>query len=418
MRRFAALLVAALVAGCSSREHANPFDPQNPVTQGRPPGFVALAGSRLVQLRWTRPSLGGDFGYRLFRRAEGEADFQQIGSDLGSNATSYFDFGLENGTTYRYRLYFVFSGTAGGVPAEDFGTPASLRPYCTDLSRRTLIGVTPDGHHIVSETGGFFGPTHIAVDPSRGVVWISDTYDGAVFIIDPLSGGRTAIPGLAEPVAIALDPFDRSAWVCDQALGAVFHFDAGGRPASPAQLSPITKPIGVATDPTTGVVWVCDRDGNQVRRYSRTGAEFVPTPMTAPSRVAVDSLTSDAWVTSLDGQRVVRISASSGTVVGTVSLSGPIGVAVDARRDRIWVADARAGQLVSVLRGSTVEFRVGGLVETRDVAVDLATGDAWVTCPGIRALVRVSAAGAIVERLTDLSDPYGVALDPGQTRSP
>jgi DNA-binding beta-propeller fold protein YncE len=418
VRRFAALLAAALVAGCSSREHANPFDPENPVTQGRPPGFVALAGSRLVQLRWTRPSLSGDFGYRLFRRADGETDFQQVGSDLGGSATSYFDFGLENGTTYRYRLYYMFNGTAGGVPAEDFGTPGPLKPYCTDLSRRTLIGATADGHHIVSETGGFFGPTHIAVDPSRGVVWISDTYDGEVFIIDPLSGGRTAIRGLAEPVAIALDPIDRSAWVCDQALNAVFHYDAGGLPASPPSLSPITTPIGVATDPTYGVLWVCERGADQVRRYTRTGALIGSTPMGAPSRVAVDSLTSDAWVTSLEGQRVVRISAATGAVVGTVSLSGPIGVAVDARRDRIWVADARAGQLVSVLRGSTIEFRVGGLVETREVAVDVATGDAWVTCPGIRALVRVSAAGAIVERLTDLSDPYGVALDPGQARSP
>jgi len=32
---------------------------------------------------------------------------------IGSSATSYFDFGLENGTTYRYRLYYIFSGTAG-----------------------------------------------------------------------------------------------------------------------------------------------------------------------------------------------------------------------------------------------------------------------------------------------------------------
>jgi len=416
MRRLAPLLALALVAGCSSREHANPFDPQNPATNGRPSGFVALARSRIVELRWTRPVLAGDFAYRLFRRAGGEADFHPIGPDLSGSLTTYLDLGLENAVLYEYRLYYVFSGATGGLPAEDHATPGPLRPWCADLSRRTLIGVTPDGHHMFSETGGFFGPTHLAVDPTSGAVWISDTFDGQVVIIDPLSGRRVNLRDPAGPVAIALDPIDQSAWICDQGRNLVFHYTAGGLPGTPAQLAGMLTPIGVATDPVSGAVWVCARGSNQVQHFARDGAALGATALAAPSRVAVDSLTGDAWVTSLEGARLVRFSAA-GAAQDTVPLAGPIGVAVDPRRDRIWVADARAGQVVAVRRGGAIEFRVSGLVETREIAVDLATGEAWVTAPGIRALVRISPSGKVLERLAGFNDPYGIALDPGSGRS-
>lgn len=413
MRRLAPLLAFALVAGCSSREHANPFDPQNPVTNGRPGGFAALAGAQLVELRWTRPVLAGDFAYRLFRRVAGEADFQQIAPDLSGNVTSYFDFALENSVLHEYRLYYVFSGATGGLPAEDRATPGPLRPWCADLARRTLTQVTPDGRHALAETGGFFGPTHVAADPATGAVWLSDTYDGQVVILDPLNGRTNIRGGPAEPVAIALDPIDRSAWICDQGRDAVFHYTSRGIPGSPAQLTNLLTPIGVACDPVSGAVWVCEKGGNRVRRFARDGTPLGATSLTAPSRVAVDSLTGDAWVTSFESGRLVRFS-SAGAAQDTVPMSGPIGVAVDNRRDRIWVAEARAAQVVAVRRGGAIEFRVGGLGETREVAVDLATGDAWVTAPGIRALVRISASGAVLEKLTGFSDPYGIALDPGR----
>jgi DNA-binding beta-propeller fold protein YncE len=417
VRRLAPLLAAALLAGCSSREHANPFDPANPVTNGRPPGFAALAGPQLVQLRWTRPSLAGDFSYRLFRRGPADADFIQVGSDLSGSVSSYLDFGRDNGATYQYRLFYVFSGAMGGLPAEDYATPGPLRPWCADLSRRTLISLTPDAHHIVSETGGFFGPTQVAVDPLTDAVWVTDTYEGAVVILNPATGARTPLRGPGEPVSVALDPIDGSGWVGVQGIDAVNHFTRNGVAGNPAQIPAVGNPIGIATDPTTGTVWVCARSSNEVRRYTRAGALIgLPTTVGAPSRVAVDSLTGDAWVTSFEGAQVVRIS-SDGTIVTTVPLSGPIGVAVDNRRGRIWVADARAGQVVAVRSGGAIEFRVGGLVETREIAVDLATGDAWVTCPGIRAVARLSASGAIRERLGGFDDPYGIALDPGQGRS-
>ena len=409
MRRGVALLALALAAGCGTREHANPFDPQNSSTGGRPADFVALAAWRTISLRWTTPAIAGDFGYRLFRRIEGEADFRQI-AEFGREADHFLDPGLTDATLHEYRLFSVFSGVSGGRAAEDRATPGPLHPWLTDFSRGSLIGTTPDGRRVVQETGGFDGPTHLAVDPTRGVVWLSDTYHGRVVIFFPSTSARIEIQGLSEPVALALDPIDQSAWVCDQALNVVHHYASNGVAGTP--LSGIQKPIGVATDPGNATVWVCERSGNQVLRYTRGGLFLGGTPLDAPSRVAVDSLTRDAWVACFDGRRAVRIT-DSGAPVDTVPLSGPIGIAVDNRRGRIWVADALASQVVALDRSGEVEFRVGGLAEARDVAVDLATGEAWVTAPGMGALVRISVSGAIRERLSGFSFPYAVALDPG-----
>ncbi|HEY2956534.1 MAG TPA: NHL repeat-containing protein [Candidatus Eisenbacteria bacterium] len=414
MRRAAALLTAALVAGCSAREHANPFDPENPSTGGRPAGFVALAGTGLVELRWTSPAIEGDFQFQLFRRIQGESEFQALGSRLPGSTTSYFDFGLTNGLLHEYRLYYVFSGQPGGLPADDAGTPGPLRPWCADLSRRTLIESTPDGRHVLTETGGFLGPTFVAVDSTQGAVWVSDTYDGQVVVINPTSpGSRRVFQDLTEPVAIALDPIDQSAWVCDQGRNALYHFPPASVPGTGTRISDVLKPIGVACDPGDGTVWVCERGRDQVRRFSRTGTPLTATPLAAPSRVAVDSLNGDAWVTSLDGARVVRFSAA-GAAQDTVPLAGPVGIAVDARRGRIWVADTRLGQVIALRRSGQVEFTVRGLPLALEVAVDLATGEAWATVSGLQAIVRISPGGAVLRTLGGLSDPYGIALDPGR----
>lgn len=414
MRPGAALLVLTLLTGCSSREHSNPFDPANPITRGRPGGFAALAGSGLVRLRWTPPPIEGDFGYQAYRRAQNDSVFRPVGMQLPGSQSSLLDFGLTNGLRYDYRLYFTFSGVLGGLPAEDHATPGLLRPWLADLARHSLIELTPDGRQIAFESSGFYGPTGVAVDPRTGWVWLCDTYDGRVIAYDPERATRVSIAGLSEPVAVALDPIDATAWVCDQARGGVYHFTSGGAPASPAQLSPIDTPIGIALDPTGATVWVCERGANRVRRYARDGTPLGATNVTAPSRVAVDSANGDAWVTSFDGRAIVHLSPAGAVLATLADASGPIGIAVDAPGGRIWVADARGGGVIAFRRSGLVEFRVAGLPGARDVAVDLPTGEAWVTVPGLGEVVRIAPNGIVLEFLRGLSDPYGIALDPGR----
>ncbi len=406
------LLPLALATACASRPHSNPFDPANPETGGRPAGFVALAGSGFVDLRWSAAGVGGDVGFQIYRRVEGEADFSAVTDVLPGFVTSYGDFSLQNGRRHEYRLYYVFGGVLGGLPAEDSATPGTTRAYVTELDRPALDWLTPDGRHVRGRATEAFGPTFLAYDRRRSRLWVSDTFDGSVRSYDPILGPQASIVGLSEPVSLAVDSLNGDLWICDQGRGSVFHYTTLGAPRAPTSLDGLSFPTGIALDPADGSLWVCERSGNRVRRFFRSGVPNGVTDVFAPSRVAVDSSTREPWITSFDGRNVVHLNAS-GTPVDTIALDGPIGLTVDPRRGRIWIADSRAGRLVALRRSGLVEFTVGGLSRVNEVDVDLATGECWAAVPGLAAVVRVAPDGRVLAQTGGLANPYDVLVDTG-----
>ncbi|HET9234362.1 MAG TPA: hypothetical protein VFP10_09505, partial [Candidatus Eisenbacteria bacterium] len=48
-------LLLLVVAGCGTREHENPLDPENPDTNGEPEWLVATADDGAVDLTWRVP---------------------------------------------------------------------------------------------------------------------------------------------------------------------------------------------------------------------------------------------------------------------------------------------------------------------------------------------------------------------------
>jgi DNA-binding beta-propeller fold protein YncE len=415
MRGLLPLLTAALIlAGCSTRERANPFDPGNPDTGGRPAGFVAIAGHQSVELRWRTVTGVRDLqGYRVHRRIAGQADYVVISGLLSPSTSTFFDFGLVNGVRHDYRLYFEFSDGLGPHPAEDFATPGRLRPWVVELDGAALVRLSADGRRVASRTGGFGGPSHVAVDPGNGLVWISDTFGGRVRIYDPGFLTFVDVTTVQDPLALAVNPVDHTAWICDDGADRLWHVDASGAPASPGDIDLLDDPLGVALDPVNEHVWVCERGGNRVRRILADGTPDWALSLQAPSRVAVDSTSRHGWVTSFLQGQVIRVS-NTGAAVDTLSqFDGPIGVAIDPRRDRVWVADAIGNRIIAVRRAGTEAFRVEGLPGVRDVVVDLRTGDAWVVCTGSGEVVRIAADGTVIARVGGLVDPYGIALDPG-----
>ena len=411
--RAALLIVALLAAGCSRRPRANPFDPANPTTHGRPVGFVALAGNRTVTLRWEPLASPDLLGYRLERREQGEAAFQVLAPLLSAGTSSYYDYGAPNGVRIDYRLSYVFGAGPSPDAASDYAIPGPLRPWVTDVGSGRLVRLTADGHHVAFTDGGFESPTGVAVDPFQGTVWASDSFTGVVVRYNPSNGDRIEIIGsTARPGAIAVDPLKHTAWVCDERQSAVLQFTLSGAPGSPAAVGPVGLPLDVAVDPQDGTLAVCDNQALRLLQFAPTGALRWSRAVPRPSRVAIDSLTRDAWATSFQSGVVVRV-GFDGTVGDTVRVQGPIGVAVDARRGRVWVADALGGSIVTLDRSGAVERRITGFPEVREIAVDLDTGNAWATVPGDGRVVVVSPEGSLVAQLGGFVQPYAIALDPG-----
>ncbi|HTM57019.1 MAG TPA: hypothetical protein VL123_01240 [Candidatus Udaeobacter sp.] len=406
----AALIALAALPGCGKRERLNPFDPANPVTGGRPPGFEALAQNSAVTLRWSATETSGLVGYQLYRRTERESTFTALGGLIPAGTTQRGDFGLQNGVDHFYRLYYVFAGGSGGLPAEDDATPGPLMPWVADYGRPGVELMTSDGHHILSTDTFVSGPSDVAADAVRDRLWISDPLSSHVIVVTPSSGQRVSISAVSDPGAIALDPVDGSGWVCDAQLDALRHFQDDGSSASPFELSGISQPLDVATDPLDRSVWVCERGGNRVRRFLVSGTAAGSVDLAAPSRVDVDSVTHAAWVTSFTTGKVFVISNTPATRDSSTAASGPIGIAVDPRRGRIWVADAAGNAVVALRRDASLEFRVAGLGEPREVAVDPQSGNAWVTLLAHGEVAVISPTGVVLQHTGGFSQPYGISI--------
>jgi DNA-binding beta-propeller fold protein YncE len=411
-------LAAALACGCGERPRANPFDPANPVTGGRPAGFVALAGNGQVLLEWQPTVSAGLLGYQLYRKLVVDTAYVAITGTIPANASRIGDFQLANGIEHDYRLYYVFDRGLGSLPAEDIATPGPLEPWVADFGRSAVARMTADGRHIESwqpfGTGalGVGSPLDVASDPGNGVVWVS-TSSGPLVVLTPGTGKSVSITAPASPGALALDPVDGTAWVCDDLNQAVYHFRSSGAVASPGLLTPFQNPLDIAVDPGDRSVWVCERDGNRVTHFAADGSGRSFATLLAPSRVAVDSLTHEVWATSFTRSRVYRLSNAPALGDSFTFAAGPVGVAVDGRRGRIWVADASGGSVFAIHRDGSVEFQVGALGTPREIQVDPASGDAWVALLNPGRVARISASGQVLTMTSGFDQPAGLSLGAG-----
>jgi streptogramin lyase len=374
---------------------------------------VALASDSRVTLAWDVAASAAVVGFVLERRGPADADFVTLAT-LTRDVSAVGDPDVVNGSTYHYRLHYLFASGPGSNPAEDHATPGRARPWVSDVDAGALLRLTADGRHVVDrvEGQGLGAPAELAVDPGLGIVWASDVANGEVLGVLSSSVRPYRITGFLQPGAIAIDPLDHTLWVCDELAGSLRHLQPTGAPALPSSLGPFSTPLAVVIDPLDRSLWMGERDGDRVRRFAASGTQLGEVVVSSPSRLAIDSLTRDVWVTSVQAARVVRLSSELAPEDTLTGFEGPVGVAVDARRGRVWIADPVAGQLVALTRDGAVEFRVGGLPGVRAVAVDLASGEAWAAVSSAGRVVRVSPTGAVLESVAGLVRPWSVVLIP------
>lgn len=415
MRALTALLAFALLAaGCSQRDRANPLDPVNPQTGGRPEGFNAVAGFSVISITWTpRPDLAID-GFQLWRLAPGDSLYRELGTTREASSNSYLDSGVPNSQRFHYRLYYVVDGQRGGRPAEDEATAGPVRPYLADPGNGEIARLSPDGRDVLLRWRQFGEAQSIALDPGAGYLWASSYSSSIVANFEPAGTGGVTLTGMQSPYSIAVDPQDHTAWICDLA-GSLHHRNLNGSAASPGQINLLDGPIGVAVGPDRSV-WVCEGDGNRVRHWNSAGTPVGTAFLAAsPSRVAVDSLTHIAWVTSLSGARLWRIAENGSVIDSSTATGGAIGIAIDRPRGRVWVADATGNRVLALDIGTLAVLRVvTSIGEPRSIAVDAATGQVWVVARAERAVLRLSSDGTVLDRIGGLGSPSEIALDPGQ----
>ncbi|MFB6280296.1 MAG: FG-GAP-like repeat-containing protein [Salinibacter sp.] len=143
-----------------------------------PTGMTASAGNQEVHLTWYKNAESDLAGYQLYRSTSSFTDTTsatRVGPDLLSD-TTYTDTGLNNGTTYYYRVVAVdSSGNRSGASNEASATPesppaiTSLRPQSG--SPGTTVRIRGAGFSLTaSENTVTFGTVGATVDSARGTV--------------------------------------------------------------------------------------------------------------------------------------------------------------------------------------------------------------------------------------------------------
>ena len=411
-RAAAGLLLAAAgvaAAGCESRNHENPLDPQNGETGGRPNVLVPLAGDGSVELHWETLGLRDLEGQTLYRAADGGPRFEI--ATFSPGVSGWCDESAENGRTYSYTLEWRF---AGGAETTDLpqnrARPGKAWVWAADVTGGGLLSVTPDGQRIRYRIGGGRSVLDLAADPGTGRVWGADYDAGEILAYDPRTDTADLIP-LRGVNTVSYDAASDLLWAgsfFDEVLVAL-------RPDGTRLFT--VDGIGLIEDvdavPGAGAVAVSR--GGQIHWVDATGAKRLAGETDWPVSVAYDELLEGAWVADrVTGEILFAEPDGTSPVPVAGDLQTPVDLGID-YEGRCWVAE-RGGRVTRVARDAGIDLRVALDVSPEGVTVDPRSGEVWVCAPREGAIRLLDGSGVEIFRWEGSDWPKKVeaAWDPGE----
>ncbi|HSQ61490.1 MAG TPA: hypothetical protein VLT84_13890, partial [Acidobacteriota bacterium] len=381
----AALALAALLSGCTTRDRLNPLDPANLETRGEIPGFAAVAGNGVVSLQWTRLTQTGVSGYALQRWKPGEAPSLLPGAVFGSGASSAADFDVQNDSTYVYRLIARFAYGDSAFSAPDTASPGPTYVAVLSAGEPAVFVLAPDARDVVAAIPAAEAFEDADIDRDRNVLWLSDPVSGVVLrrgLYGEIAGATLIVPGVTDVSVSNL------------------------------------RGVGWVAAPDFGVLQAYGPDlQDPVARISVNGLGH-------PRVVEAGTLDPTVWVGTDEGV-VHRLQPSDGAELEQWSLGAPIrAMALDQATRAAWVVTARGGvnDLYHLVPGDTTRAAIRiGLDNVADVEVEEVTRTLWVSergqpRSGAGRVTRLASDGSVLASVGGL-EPYGIAIDPGTDRA-
>ena len=295
------------------------------------------------------------------------------------------------------------------------------------LAAALLTGVAEAGRSQVTTIVAGAGPSVVAVDSTRNLVFVTSVRSNTISVVDGSTRAVTSTitrPPGGKGVALAVDPVAGRLYDLDSALDQVLVWDETTHALVTRWQAP-AAPSGIAVDPAAGRVYVTSAVGGVGYFTSldeSTGAKVTQRQVgTDPRGVAVDPANGQAWVADAATQVVYVVDPASALEANFFPIAGgAFGVAVDPRpgATRVWVAGGRGVSVIlperNIIAGTAA---TGGAVSS--VAVDPATGLAYAVTPGAstaRGTLAVleqalQSPPAIDERVPVGVSPLGVGVD-------
>ena len=268
----------AATASATPQATPPPPDTTPPAT---PAGFRAAAGDAKVSLTWDANTEDDLWGYRLYRRVSTETSWPDTPTEVLGKVTSFTDSGLQNGTSYDYRLVAVDNTGNPSPAATASATPVDTTP------RDTTPPAAPTG---LRGTSG---------DGSASLTWSANTendlagYELYRRLSTDTTWSDTPVEVLPAGTTSFMDTDLQNGTSFDYRLSAIDTSNNRSAPSAATSVTPLAPRDTTPPDAPTGLVvtsgnsvanlsWVAntDADLDSYRVYRRVaGGTWSATPL-------------------------------------------------------------------------------------------------------------------------------------------
>lgn len=418
--RVAALLaIASVLGGCTTRDRLNPLDPANSETNGAVPGFAAIAGNGLVDLRWTPLTQKGVEGYALHRWRPGGTPTAIPGAVFGPASSGTVDFGVVNDSTYLYRLVARFSYGDSAFSLPDSATPGARFILVLGADPSGIFALSPDGRDVISAIPSNNAYLNFDIDRDRNVLWLNDPGSGVILrrgLNGEVAGVALQIQGVTD---VSVSNLRGIGWIASPELQLVRAFGPDlNDPAPRVTLSGVGHARVVAAGTLDATVWVGNDEGTVYRLSPSDGSALQEWSLGAPIRaIALDEAGPAAWVLTTRGRLNDLYYLVPGSPVPAPKRTG-LDNAVDAQVEPIsrtlWLSErgrprTGAGRISRLASdGTTLATRTG--LEPYGIGIEPGVDHVWVTDLLSNRLYELDANASIVHRSPPIGVPYGVII--------
>lgn len=355
----ALLALLCVSQACSSRDPSNPFDPNNPATEGTPDLLRAFASDSQVELRWNPDGLRDAVAVRLVRgRGIDPMDIEVLVERQGAGDGSFLDDPVPNDSTYTYGLQVLAPGEEWIDTEPDLATPGPSEPWIGDATGGGLLRLTPDGRDLRFRAGTARDLLDLQIDPN-GDVWAADYGNGQVVRFSR-EGEIRSVWDYSGCNTIAIDPLSAEIWVGSFDRQEVIRFDRAGVPQFQFESAGLVEDLSPGFFPEGGI-WLAARFSG-VTRIVRDQVTSQWQEFQWPVAISPDPA-GRVWVIDRQRRSAAQISADGSVMWSDAEMNDPKDGCLDGEGG-FWVADPGRGGLIHLDdQGHESEFLPVGAID-------------------------------------------------------
>ena len=310
---------------CSDRERLNPFDPQNPVTNGAPAGLTVTSHRKTVTLNWTPVEVNDLIGYNIYRDLG--AGLDELYHTVSAPSVVFFDSDVQYDSIYSYTVQTITTFDISTISEPVVITPGPVNIWITDYYAMMVKRLTYDGTHVLG-TLQLSSPIAIVVDTVNNQAIVADYWEQRLYILDLDLRIQSEISIESRPVDLAIDPASGRIHLLTQASqGLIITYDFSGNVIETIPL-PLSVSIGktLVYDQIEHSLWITGSDTLLQYRFQGFDQYILHTNLQGIEAIAIDPITGGCWV-GLDSG-IIKISGSG--EIDTLKWSfKPFGLSVD-----------------------------------------------------------------------------------------